>query len=153
MIELLCTDYNKKATSIHYYFGNAVLVEHLQQGIHLIIVVLLTVMVYLTMVLHWMFPQIRFYLIYDFGCVAGSGTERAGCLCFLHSCHHFSFFIELVVVILALKKIHSKVMRGKALFFVRYNNSKTYTITATTRPPITVPSRFNPSSNQEKCLP
>ena len=25
MIELLCTDYNKKATSIHYYFGNAVL--------------------------------------------------------------------------------------------------------------------------------
>ena len=26
MIELLCTDYNKKATSIHYYFGNAVLV-------------------------------------------------------------------------------------------------------------------------------
>ncbi|WP_368296526.1 hypothetical protein, partial [Enterocloster clostridioformis] len=24
-IELLCTDYNKKATSIHYYFGNAVL--------------------------------------------------------------------------------------------------------------------------------
>ena len=27
MIELLCTDYNKKATSIHYYFGNAVLVE------------------------------------------------------------------------------------------------------------------------------
>ena len=24
MIELLCTDYNKKATSIHYYFGNAV---------------------------------------------------------------------------------------------------------------------------------
>lgn len=30
MIELLCTDYNKKATSIHYYFGNAVLVmKHL----------------------------------------------------------------------------------------------------------------------------
>ena len=28
MIELLCTDYNKKATSIHYYFGNAVLVVH-----------------------------------------------------------------------------------------------------------------------------
>ena len=27
MIELLCTDYNKKATSIHYYFGNAVLVR------------------------------------------------------------------------------------------------------------------------------
>ena len=27
MIELLCTDYNKKATSIHYYFGNAVLVK------------------------------------------------------------------------------------------------------------------------------
>jgi hypothetical protein len=26
VIELLCTDYNKKATSIHYYFGNAVLV-------------------------------------------------------------------------------------------------------------------------------
>ena len=26
MIELLCTDYNKKATSIHDYFGNAVLV-------------------------------------------------------------------------------------------------------------------------------
>ena len=25
MIELLCTDYNKKAASIHYYFGNAVL--------------------------------------------------------------------------------------------------------------------------------
>jgi hypothetical protein len=25
VIELLCTDYNKKATSIHYYFGNAVL--------------------------------------------------------------------------------------------------------------------------------
>ena len=25
MIELLCTDYNKKATSIHYYFGKAVL--------------------------------------------------------------------------------------------------------------------------------
>ena len=37
MIELLCTDYNKKATSIHYYFGNAVLVtknskERVQMG-------------------------------------------------------------------------------------------------------------------------
>ena len=27
MIELLCTDYNKKATSIHYYLGNAVLLS------------------------------------------------------------------------------------------------------------------------------
>ena len=27
MIELLCTDYNKKATFIHYYLNNAVLVE------------------------------------------------------------------------------------------------------------------------------
>ena len=34
MIELLCTDYNKKATSIHYYFGNAVLVRRIRrQGI------------------------------------------------------------------------------------------------------------------------
>lgn len=32
MIELLCTDYNKKATSIHYYFGNAVLVKQLQEN-------------------------------------------------------------------------------------------------------------------------
>ena len=31
MIELLCTDYNKKATSIHYYFGNAVLVLFLKE--------------------------------------------------------------------------------------------------------------------------
>ena len=30
MIELLCTDYNKKATSIHYYFGNAVIVAGLE---------------------------------------------------------------------------------------------------------------------------
>ena len=33
MIELLCTDYNKKATSIHYYFGNAVLVRFLQDEV------------------------------------------------------------------------------------------------------------------------
>lgn len=34
MIELLCTDYNKKATSIHYYFGNAVLNEVLTGYYH-----------------------------------------------------------------------------------------------------------------------
>ncbi len=31
MIELLCTDYNKKAASIHYYFGNAVLALRIVQ--------------------------------------------------------------------------------------------------------------------------
>ena len=33
MIELLCTDYNKKATSIHYYFGNAVLASVFFSGV------------------------------------------------------------------------------------------------------------------------
>ena len=95
--------------------------------------------------------QISFYLIYDFGCVAGSETERAGCM-FFHSRHHFSFFIEFIVVILALKKVHNKVMMEMVLFFVGYDH-KTHTITATTKPPITVPSRFSPTSNHEKCRP
>ncbi|WP_438266612.1 hypothetical protein, partial [Enterocloster clostridioformis] len=34
VIELLCTDYNKKATSIHYYFGNAVLGSCRQMSFH-----------------------------------------------------------------------------------------------------------------------